>query len=169
MNSIFCVHTGPGAQPGVQVCTKQTAHFCLRTVSFGPTHDQEPSQGSRSVLQTAHFCLRTASFWVHTGPGAQAGVQVCTKIKKQLISAWEHLLLGPHKARSPAKGSRSVQKKAAHFRLKNSIFWVHTGPGAQPVVQVCTENGSFLLENSMFCVPTRPGAQARVQVCIKKK
>ena len=113
-NRLFCVQTGPGAQPVVQVGSKnssfllensqsqgssqgsrsvlKTAHFCLRTASFVSKHGQEHSQGSRSVLQTAHFCLRTA-------------------------------FLSPSKARSTARGpGTQVRPKTSHICLRRSFL-----------------------------------------------
>ena len=47
------------------------------------------------------------------------------------------------------------------FLDMNSLFWVQTGPGGQPGVQVCSENSSFLDVDSLFWIQTGPGALPR--------
>ena len=47
------------------------------------------------------------------------------------------------------------------FLDMNSIFWVQTGPGGQPGVQVCSENSSFLHVDSLVWVPNGSRSPAR--------
>ena len=66
-NSFFWAHTGPGAQPGVQLqgsrSVLKTAHFFLRAASFRSTQVQV-------CIKSSSFLLENRIFWVHTGPGA---------------------------------------------------------------------------------------------------
>ena len=135
---------------GPSLYKKKKRSFLLEAASFGPDKDQEHSQGSRSVLKTAHFCLRTASF---LGPHrARSPARGPGLYYKQLISAWEHLVLGPHRAQEPSQGSRSVlkKKKTAHFCLRTASFVPNQDQEPRQGSRSVLKSSSFLLANS-FC------------------
>ena len=118
----------PGAQPGVQVCSKNSSYL-LENRHFEPTQDQEPSQQSRSVLQIAHYCLRTASL-----------------VSTQFLLE-NSILLGPNRTRCPARRPGLYKKNTDHFCLRTASF-VSTQD------QEPSQGSRSVLQTAHFCLRT---------------